>query len=85
MKADVTIFDLVLGGEIQVEHPDGTKTIKIPKGTQIGEKIRIKKAGFGDKGIFSTAGDLYILPQLVIPKRLSKEQEKLWSKLKTTE
>jgi len=84
IKSEVSMFDLVLGWEIKVDHPDGKKTIKIPKGTQIWDKIRVKKAWFWDKWIFSTAWDLYITPQLSIPKRLSKEQEKLWNKLKET-
>ena len=35
VTADVNIFDVVLGGEIQVPHPEGQMKIKIPKGTQI--------------------------------------------------
>ncbi len=84
VKAKVSIYDMVLGGEITIDHPEGKMTVKIPKGTQVGDKIRIKKKGFGDKWIFGKVGDLFILPQLHIPKRLSKDQEKLWKELKET-
>lgn len=82
IKASMTIFDLVLGGEIQVPHPTGTKSIKVPKGTQITDKIKIAGLGFPKKGgVFSSAGDLYVIPQVAIPKKLSKEEEKLWKEL----
>jgi DnaJ-class molecular chaperone len=32
--------------------------------------------------MFTKKGDLYVIPQVDIPKKLSKEQEKLWSELK---
>jgi len=44
--------------------------------------IKISGKGFGSGGIFSKKGDLYIIPQIEIPKKLSKDQEKIWSELK---
>lgn len=44
--ADVTIFDLVLGAEIQVEHPEGKITVKIPKGTQVNDILKVSGRGF---------------------------------------
>jgi len=58
--------------------------IKVPKGTQIGDMIKISGKGFGTGGVFSRKGDLYVIPQVDIPKKLSKEQEKLWNELKKT-
>lgn len=40
-KAEVTLFDMVLGGEVEVSHPEGKTTVKIPKGTQVGQKVRV--------------------------------------------
>lgn len=31
VKAEVSLFDLVLGGEVEVPHPEGKITVKIPK------------------------------------------------------
>lgn len=78
----VTVFDLVLGAEMTVAHPEGELKVKIPKGTQSNDKIRIAKKWFGDKGLFSSAGDMYIIPKLQIPKKLSAKEEKLWSELR---
>lgn len=82
----VSIFDLVLGAELMVPHPEWEMKVKIPKGTQTNDKIRVAKKWFGDKWLFSSAGDMYIIPKLQIPKKLSHEEERLWSELrKTTE
>lgn len=81
LNAEVSIFDLVLGQEITIPHPTGDRTIKIPKGTQVSDKIKISKLGFATKGVFSSHGDLYIVPKLHIPKKLSKQEESLRSEL----
>jgi molecular chaperone DnaJ len=81
VKADVTLFDLVLGGTVEVPHPEGKLQIKIPKGTQIGDLVKISGKWFGGSGIFGGKWHLYVDPQVHIPKRLSKKQEKLWKEL----
>lgn len=35
VKAEVSLFDVVLGGEVEVPHPEGKIKVKIPKGTQV--------------------------------------------------
>lgn len=82
VEADVSVFDLVLWGEIQVPHPEGKLTVKVPKGTQVQNKIRVKGKGYEESGVFSSWGDMYVIPRLHIPKKLSKQQEKLWKQLR---
>lgn len=82
MKVEVNIFDLVLGSEITISHPTWNKKIKIPKGTQVSDKVKISALGFANKWIFNKHGDLYIIPKLHIPKKLSKQEEQLRSELK---
>ncbi|HCB52178.1 TPA: hypothetical protein DEP21_06530 [Patescibacteria group bacterium] len=81
IKVPVTIFDLVLGGEHEIPHPEGKFKVKIPKATQIGDMVKIANKGFGKSGIFGKKGDLYLIPKVDIPKKLSKEEEKLWQQL----
>lgn len=83
VKSNVSLFDMVLGGEIMVDHPEGKLKIKVPKGTQVGDMIKISGKGFGSGGFLSKRGDLYVIPQVEIPKKLSKDQEKLWNELKS--
>lgn len=81
-KASVSLFDMVLWWEITVDHPEGKLKIKVPKGTQVGDMIKISNKWFGTGGVFNRKGDLYVIPQVDIPKKLSKDQEKLWTELK---
>ena len=85
VTAEISIFDLVLGGEIEIPHPEGKMKVKIPKGTQIWDKIRITAKGFGERGLLKTKGDLFIETKISIPKKLSKEEEKLWKELQNME
>ena len=82
VKAPVTIYDIVLWWEVSVDHPEGKLKVKIPKWTQIGDMIKISGKWFGEWWVFSRKGDLYVIPKIDIPKKLSKEQEKLWSELR---
>lgn len=81
VDAEISIFEAVLGGELTVQHPDGPLTVKIPKGLQVGEYIRVSNKGFGEKKLLSSKGDLIVMPKIKIPKRLSKEEEKLRKEL----
>lgn len=82
VKTSVTLFDLVLGGEVQINHPEGKLKIKIPKATQIGDMVKIAGKWFGKSGIFGKKWDLFVVPRVEIPKKLSKAEEKLWSELR---
>ena len=81
VKAEVSLFDLVLGGEVEVPHPEGKMTVKIPKWTQVGQKVRVAAKGFGEKGLFKSKGDMIVELQISVPKKLTKEQEKLRKEL----
>jgi molecular chaperone DnaJ len=85
VQAEVSLFDVILGGEIEVPHPEGKMKVKIPKGTQIGDKIKVGGKGVGTKGLFASKGDLLVETQINIPKKLSKEEEKLRKELKELE
>lgn len=82
VNQEVSIYDLVLWWEYEIKHPSWKIKVKIPKGTQIDDKIRVSGKWFGSWWLLSRKWDLFIIPDLKIPKRLSKEQEKLWKKLK---
>jgi molecular chaperone DnaJ len=79
---EVSLVSMVLGGVVQVDHPSGKIEVKIPKGTQVSDTLKISGKWFGTWGIRSKSGDLYLTPKVHIPKRLSKEEEKIWLELK---
>ena len=82
VKADVTVFDLVLGWEVEVPHPEWKLIVKIPKWTQIWDRIKIAGRGFGEKWLFKSRRDMVVETEVSIPKKLSKEEENLRKKLR---
>ena len=75
MHADLDFTTLALGGEIEIETIDDKKlSVKIPSGTQVGEKLRVRGHGMPNgRGGF---GDLYIEIGITIPKKLTEKQKK---------
>jgi curved DNA-binding protein len=80
--APMNIFTLVLGGKISIPHPEWSIEVAIPKWTQITSKIKVSNKGFGDTWFFASRWDLYIVPSVSIPKKLSKKDEELREKLR---
>lgn len=75
----VTFAEASLGATIEVPTLSGKKKLKIPAGTQGGQKIRI--AGEGVKHKDGTTGDFYVHIQIAIPKSLDPEAQKLVKEL----
>jgi len=72
----ISIAQACLGDKIDVRTLDGEISLKIPSGTQPGTKFRIKGKGAPElQG--SRQGDMYVVTDVKIPKRLSKKQKKL--------
>lgn len=77
MRMDVPFTTLALGGEIEVQTiDDKTLSVKVPSGTQVGERLRVRGHGM-PTGRASSFGDLYIEIAIRIPTKLSDEQKKL--------
>jgi curved DNA-binding protein len=78
----VDLITAVLGGEVEVETPAGRVMLKIPAGTQPGQKIRLTGRGMPvmkQKGAF---GDLYVTIRVELPKKLNDTQRRLFEKLR---
>jgi len=73
--ANIPLSTALLGGTIEIETLDGTKSVKIPAGTGFGQKIRIKGAGVKALNRSHT-GDLYIEIGINIPKEMTDSQKK---------
>jgi DnaJ-class molecular chaperone len=46
------------------------------------EKIKISWKWFWNGWIFSKRWDLYVVPKVKLPKKLSKQEEEMWKELK---
>ncbi|MGM0428457.1 MAG: DnaJ C-terminal domain-containing protein [Thermodesulfobacteriota bacterium] len=72
-------WEAALGTEVQVQTLDGSLTLKIPSGTQSGRKLRLKGKGMPNpKG---APGDLYVVAQIKVPRRLSKKEQELFQEM----
>ncbi len=83
-EVEIPYYDAVLGGETEVDHPEGKVKVKIPKGLQVGESIVISWKWFWKWWfwLWNKRGDLIVYPKIKLPKKLTKEQEDLFQKLK---
>ena len=69
-RENVPFATLALGGEIEIETIDDKKLgVKIPDGTQVGERMRVRGRGF-------PGGDLFIEIATEVPKKLNEKQKK---------
>ena len=69
----------MLGAEISVPTLDGRVNIKIPPGTQSGQKLRVRGRGLPTRN--GPRGDLFVVTQIAVPARVSDEEKKLWAQL----
>ena len=76
----LTPWEAALGARTNVQTIDWETTIYIPQGMESGEKIKIPNKGYKDgKG---GRGDLVAEIKIVVPKKLTEEENNLFEKLK---
>ncbi|MCR4917949.1 MAG: molecular chaperone DnaJ [Alphaproteobacteria bacterium] len=76
MHVDLPFTTLALGDEIEIETLDDTKlSVKVPSGTQVGEKLRVRGHGM-PTGRGTGRGDLYLDIGVIIPTKLTEKQKK---------
>lgn len=74
VNVPVTIAEAALGAKIEVPTIDGRAQLKIPPGTQTGQKLRMREKGVAAAG-GGTRGDEIVEVQIVVPK-LQDERSK---------
>ncbi len=75
-------WDAVLGGQLQVPTLRGHVQIRIPAGSQNGQKLRLKGKGLPSSD--GREGDLHVQLKVDIPKSISSEEKEFWEKLRQT-
>lgn len=77
MRAPVTLAEAVDGAVIEVPLPDAsTVKLRLAPG-QVGRRLRAKGRGFKAKG---GNGDLLVIPEVVLPTKLSAEAQEAFDK-----
>ena len=79
----LTITEAVLGCKKEVPTLYGVVTLTIPAGTNTNDKFRLK--GKGVENVSSKKkGDMYVVANVIIPEKLTREQKKLFEELSDT-
>jgi molecular chaperone DnaJ len=76
---DVSAPLAALGATLEVPTLEGTASIELPAGTQPGEVLSVRGAGM--PGLRRGQGDLRVVVNVVVPRRLSPEQRELLDRL----
>jgi molecular chaperone DnaJ len=79
----VNIAQAALGTEVELETLDGAERIKIPEGAQAGDTVRLR--GLGVPYLNGGGrGDLIVHISVQVPRKLNREQRKLFEQLAET-
>ncbi len=72
-------WEATLGAKVEIRTLEGTVSLKIPRGSQNGRKMRIRGKGLPRKN--DQAGDIIVELHIRVPTSLSEEEEKLFKEL----
>src|SRR2546421_76426 len=72
-------WQAALGDQLIVPTLEGNARLKIPPGTQGGQRFRLR--GRGLPGVSGSRGDLYVVVQIAIPKKLTEREREIWEQL----
>jgi molecular chaperone DnaJ len=80
---DVPAPQAALGATLEVSGLEGTVSVEVPAGTQPGDAITLRGEGMPSLAR-GRRGDLRVVVNVVIPRRLSEEQRELLERLEQT-
>jgi curved DNA-binding protein len=78
-EVKIAPWQLVLGDQLIVPTLEGSARLKLPPSTQGGQRFRLR--GRGLPGVSGQRGDLYVVVQIAVPKKLSERERELWEQL----
>jgi len=79
-EASITVYDALLGGEVEVPTLDGNISLKVPPGVSSGSKLRIRGKGIGSKT--GERGDQLVALRIVMPKSIPPEMKQMLAEWK---
>jgi curved DNA-binding protein CbpA len=78
-EADVAPWEVVLGTQISVPTLESRVNIKIPPGTQNGQRLRVRSQGLAQRG--GGRGDLIVKISIRVPDKVEERERVLWEQL----
>jgi curved DNA-binding protein len=76
---DLAPWEAALGTSVSVPALNGALRIKIPPGTQNGQRLRVQ--GRGLPGRAGERGDLFVVARIQMPKEITEREKVLWRQL----
>jgi DnaJ-class molecular chaperone len=73
----ITVPEAALGARIEVPTVSGKAQLKIPSGTQSGQKFRLREKGFPSLRNPEMRGDQFVEVQMSLPRILSEETKEI--------
>lgn len=81
LELPITISDAVLGCKVDIPTITGKVKLTIEPGAETGDKLRLKGKGIEDVHSYRK-GDMYVIIKVITPKKLTRDQKKLFEQLK---
>ena len=78
-EVKIAPWQAVLGDTLVVPTLEGNARLKLPPGTQGGQRFRLRERGL--PGVSGQRGDLYVVAQIQLPKKLTERERELWEQL----
>ena len=78
-EVKIAPWQAVVGTELKVPTLEGTVRLKVPPGTQGGQRFRLRERGLPSAS--GSRGDLYVVIQIQIPKKLSEREREIWNQI----
>jgi DnaJ-class molecular chaperone len=72
----IGVHEAALGARIEVPAPDGTARLRVPPGTQTGQRFHIREHG-APSPRSGERGDLVVEVRIVLPKMLDERSKEL--------
>lgn len=80
----ITVPEAALGAKIEVPTVEGKAQLKIPPGTESGQKFRLRERGFPSLRNPSLRGDQFVEVKIALPKVISEETKELLRQFEKT-
>lgn len=73
----ITVSEAALGAKIEVPTVEGKAQLKIPAGTESGQKFRLRERGFPSLRNPNLRGDQFVEVQITLPRVISEETKEI--------
>ncbi len=80
-ELEISNLQAVLGDSVSVKTIHGQAQLNIPRGSQNDDKLTLKNEGVPYLGSNSQKGNHYVILKVVIPQKISSQEEKLYKEL----